>query len=160
MSALCLQLVVLTSVRSGEALKATWDEFDRASEMWIIPASRTKTGKEHRIPLSPIALRVLERAAAMRQNEFVFPGVQSGKPMSDMALTMLLRGMCPGITVHGFRSTFRDWVAEKTTHANELAEMALGHSIGSAVEAAYRRGDMFERRRQLMNDWADWLLPP
>ena len=79
--------------------------------------------------------------------------------MSDMALTMLVRGMRPVITVHGFRSTFRDWVAEKTTYANELAEMALGHAIGSAVEAAYRRGDMFDRRRQLMADWAEWLLP-
>lgn len=159
MSALCLQLVVLTAVRSGEALKARWTEFDRTSGLWNIPASRTKTGKEHRVPLSADALTVLENAAAMRQNEYVFPGVKSGKPMSDMALTMLVRGMRSGITVHGFRSTFRDWVAEKTSYANELAEMALGHAIGGAVEAAYRRGDMFERRRQLMNDWAQWCIP-
>lgn len=156
MSPLCLQLVVLTAVRSGEALAARWDEFDRSSETWSIPARRTKTGKEHRIPLSVAAVTVVEQAAALRQNEFVFPGVQSEKPMSDMALTMLVRGMRPGITVHGFRSTFRDWVAEKTSYANELAEMALGHAIGDAVEAAYRRGDMFERRRQLMDDWAIW----
>lgn len=159
MSALCLQLVILTAVRSGEGLKATWSEFDRPSETWTIPAARTKTGKEHRVPLSAAAVSLIEKAAALRQSEFVFPGVQSGKPMSDMALTMLVRGMQPGITVHGFRSTFRDWAAEKTSYANELAEMALGHAIGDAVEAAYRRGDMFERRRQLMEDWARWCAP-
>lgn len=158
-SPLCLQLLVLTAVRSGEALGARWEEFDRPSETWNIPASRTKTGKVHRVPLSAVAVTVVEKAAAMRQNEYVFPGVQSGKPMSDMALMMLVRGMRSGITVHGFRSTFRDWVAEKTSYANELAEMALGHAIGDAVEAAYRRGDMFERRRQLMDDWANWCMP-
>jgi integrase len=159
MSALCLQLLILTAVRSGEGLKATWSEFDRPSGTWTIPAVRTKTGKEHRVPLSAAAVSLIEKAAALRQNEFVFPGVQSGKPMSDMALTMLVRGMQPGITVHGFRSTFRDWAAEKTSYANELAEMALGHAIGYAVEAAYRRGDMFERRRQMMEDWARWCVP-
>jgi integrase len=160
MGALCLQLVVLTGVRSGEALKACWTEFDRPSETWIIPASRTKTEREHRVPLSSAAVTLIEQAAILRQNEYVFPGVRSGAPMSDMALTMLLRGMRPGITVHGFRSTFRDWVAEKTNYANELAELALGHAIGDAVEAAYRRGDMFERRRQLMEDWARWCSRP
>jgi integrase len=158
-SALCLELLVLTAVRSGEALQARWVEFDRAHGLWTVPASRTKTGKEHRVPLSVSAVSVVEKAAALRQGEYVFPGVQSGKPMSDMALTMLVRGMRPGITVHGFRSTFRDWVAEKTAYANELAEMALGHAVGDGVEAAYRRGDMFERRRQLMEDWAAWCCP-
>lgn len=158
-SALCLELVVLTAVRSGEALRAEWVEFDRAARVWTVPASRTKTGREHRVPLSGAAVALLDRAAQLREGDFVFPGVQSGRPMSDMALTMLLRGMRPGITVHGFRSTFRDWVAEKTSYANELAEMALGHAVGDAVEAAYRRGDMFERRRQLMADWASWCTP-
>jgi integrase len=154
MSALCLELLVLTAVRSGEALKAEWVEFDREARLWTVPASRTKTGREHRVPLSTAAIALLERAAEMRAGDYVFPGVQSGRPMSDMALTMLLRDLRPGITVHGFRSTFRDWAAEKTSYANELAEMALGHAVGDAVEAAYRRGDMFERRRQLMEDWA------
>jgi integrase len=106
------------------------------------------------VPLSDQAVAVIERAAKLRENEFVFPGVQSGRPMSDMALTMLLRGMRPGVTVHGFRGTFRDWAAEQTTYPNELAEMALGHAVSDAVEAAYRRGDMFDRRRALMADWA------
>jgi len=95
---------------------------------------------------------VLGRAVALHQNEYVFPGMQSGNPMSDMASTMLLRGMRAGITVHGFRSTFRDWAAEQTTYPNELPEMALGHLVGDAVEAAYRRGDMFDRRRALTAD--------
>jgi integrase len=154
MSALCLELVMLTAVRSGEGLRAEWVEFDRARLLWIVPGSRTKTGREHRVPLSDGAVAVIERAAQVRENEFVFPGVQSGRPMSDMALTMLLRGLHPGITVHGFRSTFRDWAAEQTTYPNELAEMALGHAVSDAVEAAYRRGDMFDRRRALMADWA------
>lgn len=157
-SGLCLQWVILTACRSGEGLGARWDEIDTENAIWVVPAARTKTAREHRVPVSAAALAVLEKAKALRQSEFVFPGVRLGKPMSDMALTMLLRGMQTGLTVHGFRSCFRDWCAEKTRHANEVCEMALGHAVGDKVEAAYRRGDLFERRRALMDDWAEYLV--
>lgn len=157
MSPLCLQLLILTASRSGEALGAQWSEIDASTKVWTIPASRTKMAREHRVSLSEPAIDVLKRAAELRQNEFVFPGAQSGRPMSDMALSMLLRGMRPGVTVHGFRSTFRDWCAETTTHADSVAEMALGHAVGDKVEAAYRRGDMLERRRALMADWGAFV---
>lgn len=158
-SVLCLEFVILTACRSGEALGATWNEIDEEKAMWTIPADRMKGRKEHRVPLSDAALAVLKKAKAMRQGDYVFPGVRSGKPMSDMSLSMLLRRMRPGITVHGFRSSFRDWAAEATHYANEVAEMALAHVVGNKVEAAYRRGDLFEKRRQMMADWAAWCEP-
>lgn len=158
-SVLCLEFVILTASRSGEARKATWDEIDLERAVWVVPASRMKAHKEHRVPLSATALAVLEKAKALCQGDYVFPGVRSGKPMSDMSLTMLLRRMHPGITVHGFRSSFRDWAAEVTHYPGEMAEMALAHAVGNKVEAAYRRGDMFEKRRQMMADWATWCEP-
>jgi integrase len=155
-SVLCLEFVILTACRSGEALKATWDEIDMEKGVWTIPSSRMKAGKEHRVPLSDAALAVLDRAKKIRHSDYVFPGVRSGKPMSDMSLTMLVRRLHDGITVHGFRSAFRDWAAEVTHYPHEAAEMALAHVVGNKVEAAYRRGDMFEKRRQMMADWAAW----
>lgn len=158
-SVMCLEFVILTACRSGEALKAKWEEIDEEKGVWVIPADRMKARKEHRVPLSDAALAVLEDAKKLRQGEYVFPGVRSGKPMSDMSLTMLLRRIHPGITVHGFRSAFRDWAAEITHYPGEMAEMALAHVVGNKVEAAYRRGDMFDKRRQMMADWAAWCEP-
>jgi integrase len=155
-SALCLEWVILTACRSGEALGARWDEVDLDRGVWTIPASRMKANREHRVPLSFDAMVLLTRADDVRQNEYIFPGVRDGRPMSNMALNMLLRELHPGITVHGFRSSFRDWAAERTTYPNEMAEMALAHTIGNAAEAAYRRGDMVERRRAMMDEWAEW----
>jgi len=158
-SVLCLEFVILTACRSGEALKATWAEIDMEKGTFVIPSFRMKAGKEHRVPLSDAALAVLEKAKAQRQGDYVFPGVRSGKPMSDMSLTMLLRRIHPGITTHGFRSSFRDWAAESTHYPGEMAEMALAHVVGNKVEAAYRRGDMFAKRQQMMADWAAWCEP-
>jgi len=158
-SPLCLEFVILTACRSGEALGAKWSEIDEGKGVWTIPAKRMKGRREHRVPLSKVAMAVIERARKLRQNEYLFPGVRSGKPMSDMSLLMLLRRLHPGVTVHGFRSSFRDWAAEVTHYPGDLAEMALAHTVANKVEAAYRRGDMFEKRRQMMTDWATWCDP-
>jgi integrase len=116
-----------------------------------------KGGREHRVPLAPDAIAVLERLQVTRVNDFVFPGGKLGRPLSNPALLLLLRRMGrDDVTVHGFRSTFRDWAAERTTYANHVVEMALAHAIPSAVESAYRRGDLFDQRRELMNAWADY----
>lgn len=158
-SALALEFLILTAARSGEVLRSSWHEIDEVSGTWTIPASRMKAGKVHRVPLSVAALAVLEKAKAIKHTDYIFPSVRTGSPMSDMSLTMLLRRIHPGITAHGFRSSFRDWAAEQTTYPSEMAEMALAHVVGNKVEAAYRRGDMFERRRQMMQDWATWCDP-
>lgn len=158
-SVLCLEFVILTACRSGEALKAKWSEIDEEKGVWIIPAERMKARREHRVPLSDAALAVLAKAKEICQGEYLFPGVRTGKPMSDMSLSMLVRRIQSAITVHGFRSSFRDWAAEATHYPCEMAEMALAHVVGNKVEAAYRRGDMFEKRRQMMADWATWCEP-
>lgn len=152
MAALALEFTILTAARSGEVIGATWQEIDLAKKVWIIPAARMKAKKEHRIPLSPRALEILEAARPMGV-EHVFPGERGG-PLSGMAMAMLLRRMGTDVTVHGFRSAFRDWAAECTGYAHEVCEMALAHVIGNKAEAAYRRGDMFEKRARLMADWA------
>jgi integrase len=127
--------------------------------MWVVPAERMKGGREHRIPISGAALNVLREMAHARlssnSDAFVFPGRDVGRPLSDMSLTAVLRRIGRGdLTAHGFRSSFRDWAAETTAYPTELVEMALAHAVGNKVEAAYRRGDLFEKRRQLMDDWA------
>jgi len=157
-AALALQFVILTAARTGEALGATWYEIDFKAKTWTIPAERMKKGdRQHRVPLSPAALAVLERLHASRINDLVFAGAKAGRPLSDMALLMLLRRMGrDDVTTHGFRSTFRDWAAERTSYPNHVVEMALAHAVSSAVEAAYRRGDLFEQRRRLMEAWADY----
>ncbi|OYU74801.1 MAG: integrase, partial [Alphaproteobacteria bacterium PA3] len=137
---------------TGEVIGATWDEVDLAKAIWTIPASRMKAVKEHRVPLSSRALEILKAVNLLGQDE-VFPG-QAGK-LSSMAMAMLLRRMKVDVTVHGFRSCFRDWAAECTGYAHEVCEMALAHTIGNKTEAAYRRGDMFEKRRRLMEDWTE-----
>ena len=156
-AALALEFAILTAARSGEVIGATWDEVDLGKAVWTIPASRMKAGKEHRVPLSPRAVAILEATKPLG-GAFLFAG-NRGK-LSLMAMTMLLRRMKADVTVHGFRSTFRDWSAECTGYAHEVCEMALAHVIGNKAEAAYRRGDLFEKRRKLMEAWATYCEAP
>lgn len=155
-AARALELIILTATRTGEALNATWAEIDFAEKAWNIPAARTKTSKPHRVPLSTAALAILREMEASRLNEYVFPGQKLGEPLSNMAcLAVLDRMERRDITVHGFRSTFRDWAAEQTSFPNFVAEMALAHIV-KGVEGDYRRGDLFEKRRRLMDAWATY----
>ena len=157
-----LQFAILTACRSGEVRGARWDEIDLDDATWTIPLSRMKGGKEHRVPLSEPALDILAAMAELKDGSgLIFLGAKSNVPMSDMTLSAVLRRMGRGdLTVHGFRSTFRDWAAEASTHLNHVAEQALAHAIPSAVEAAYRPRDLFEKRRALMDDWAAYLAKP
>jgi integrase len=154
-SARTLEFVILTAARSGEVRGACWDEIDLGARMWIIPVQRMKGGKEHRVPLSDRALAILKEMQDLRQNDLIFPGSKQGQPLSDMSLLMLLRELRPGITTHGFRSTFKDWAAEYTNIPNFVSEAALAHVVADKVEAAYRRTDLLEKRRKLMDTW-DW----
>ncbi len=156
-TALALEFVILTAGRSNEVLGARWDEFDLSKRVWIVPAARMKAGREHRIPLSPAALAILDYLKEVRDGDFAFPGRRRGRPLSPMALVMVLRRMKVDATVHGFRSAFRDWVGERTSFPRELAEAALAHLVGDAVERAYRRGDALEKRRELMEAWARFV---
>lgn len=153
-AALTLEFTILTAARTGEVIAATWDEVDLEKAVWTVPADRMKAGKEHRVPLSPRAVEILKTTQAYG-DAYLFPAVSGGK-LSTMAMTMLLRRMKADVTVHGFRSAFRDWAAECTGYAHEVAEMALAHTIDSKVERAYRRGDLFDKRRRLMADWATY----
>ncbi len=157
LSARALELTILTAARTSEVLQASWSEFDLPGTTWTVPASRMKAGREHRVPLSPAAVELLN--ALPTPADHVFPGQVEGKPLSNMAMEMCLRRMGQDqYTVHGFRSSFRDWAGEATDFPREIAEMALAHQIGSAVERAYRRGNSFARRRDLMNAWAEFCL--
>lgn len=152
-----LEFQVLTAARTGEVIGARWGEFDLGKKVWTIPAERMKSGKQHRVPLSSAALAILEKMREVRQSDFVFPGAVSRKPLSSMAFLQLLKRMKrDDLTAHGFRSTFRDWAAERTGYPRDVVEMALAHTIRDRVEAAYRRGDLFEKRRRLMEDWAKY----
>ena len=151
-AARALEFCILTAARTGEVVGATWSEIDLEKAVWTVPAERMKAGKEHRVPLSPRALEILALRQGL-QGERCFAGLK-GETLSSMAMAMLLRRMKQDVTVHGFRSAFRDWAAECTGYPYEVAEIALAHTIGSAVERAYRRGDLFEKRRGLMVDWA------
>ena len=156
-SAMALEFTILCAVRTSETIGAKWTEIDLDRKTWKIPANRIKAGKEHRVPLTPRALAILE-ALNIQSDGFVFPGQKSGKPLSNMAMLELLRTMRGrGFTVHGMRSSFKDWAAETTTHENTVTEMALAHAIGQKVEAAYRRGDLFAKRQILMDDWSRFL---
>lgn len=153
-TARALEFLILTTTRTGETLGARWEEIDFKERMWTIPAERMKAAKPHRVPLSSRAVAILKEMKEIRRNEFVFPGAKQGRPFSQMALLMLLRRMGYGhVTAHGFRSSFRDWAAERTSFSREAAEMALAHAIPDAVEAAYRRGDLLEQRRKLAEAW-------
>jgi integrase len=154
-AARALEFAILTAARTNEVLGALWDEMDLDGKVWIVPPSRMKAEREHRVPLSGAALAVLKQMQALRHPNVVFPGDRRGKPLSNMAMLMMLRRMGRGdLTAHGFRSTFRDWAAECTNFPREVAEAALAHVVGDKVEAAYRRGDLFEKRRRLMDAWA------
>ena len=157
-AAMALEFATLTATRTSEVLGATWTEVDLDKAIWTIPAERMKAGKEHRVPLSPRAVEILETVMALGKH-MLFPAVNGGR-LSVMAMAMLLRRMKVDATVHGFRSGFRDWAAECTGYAHEVCEMALAHTIGNKAEAAYRRGDMFEKRRRLMADWATFCATP
>ncbi len=160
-AARALEFTILTAARTGEVIGANWSEMNLAERLWTVPAERMKAGKEHRVPLSEAALAILERMQAIRQDDCVFPGGKRRRPISNMAMTMTLRRMGRGdLTVHGFRSSFRDWAAEHTDFPNEVAEMALAHTVSDKVEAAYRRGDLFQKRRQLMEAWARYCEAP
>lgn len=148
-----LEFAILTAARSGEVRGATWSEIDLRQRLWTIGAARMKAGREHRVPLSDAAVKVLEALPRGGANEPVFVAALGGR-LSDMTLAAVLRRMKVDAVPHGFRSTFRDWAAERTHYPNEVAEMALAHAVGSKVEAAYRRGDLFEKRIGMMRDWA------
>jgi integrase len=157
-AARALEFLILTAARSGEVLGARWGEIDLERGIWIVPTARMKAGREHRVPLSDRAKTILEAMAAVRAGDLVFPG-RGGRPMSNMAMEMLLRRMKEDeVTVHGFRSSFRDWAAEETPFPREIAEAALAHVVGDSTERAYRRGDALERRRELMQAWADYVM--
>jgi integrase len=159
-SAHALALVALTACRTSEVLLSVWDEFDFEAKIWTIPAARMKARREHKVPLSSQVVDLLRTIPCIDNSPFIFPGQRPGKPLSQMAMAMLLRRMGrDDLTVHGFRSTFRDWAAEETSFPNMVAEMALAHTVGNAVEAAYRRGDLLAKRRELMQTWADYCMP-
>ncbi|WP_421933043.1 tyrosine-type recombinase/integrase [Phenylobacterium sp.] len=164
-SALGLELLVLTAARSGEVMGATWGEIDLKEKVWTVPATRMKAGREHRVPLGERALAILDAVAPLAKDaqgvidpkSYIFPGQRKGRPLSVMAFEMLLRRMKLEITVHGFRSSFRDWSGEVSSFPREVAEAALAHSVGDQTERAYRRGDALEKRREMMDAWAVYL---
>lgn len=153
---LAFEALILTAVRSGEIRGAVWSEVDLDEALWTIPAERMKAERDHVIPLSPEAVRVFKRARQYREqgSDLVFPGAKRGKPMSDMTLTKICRDLEVDAVPHGFRSSFRDWVSEETDFDGNVAEMALAHKVSNKVEAAYRRGNLLQKRRKLMDSWA------
>jgi integrase len=160
MGARALELCVLTATRTGELLGARWPEIDMETRIWTIPAERMKAGAEHRVPLSDAAMELLRKLAAIRMGDLVFPGQSAGRPLSGMTMAMALRRMKVPVTPHGFRSSFRTWVAEQTAFPHEVAEAALAHTQGDKLVAAYQRGDLFEKRRRLMAEWARFCTVP
>jgi integrase len=159
LGALALRFTILTGARPSESIEARWSEIDTSAGVWTVPPSRMKAGREHRVPLSDAALSVLREVAPLHDDTrggWIFPGARAGRPLSNMAFLMLLRRMERGdLTAHGFRSTFRDWAAE-TGQPADVAEAALAHTLGNKVQAAYQRGDLLERRRKLMDTWAEF----
>ncbi len=159
MAAKCLEWVVLTACRSGEARGARWQEIDLANRLWVVPAERTKTSKVHRVPLSDEAVALLESLPRMATSDLVFWAPRGGQ-MSDMTMAAVMKRMGVDAVPHGMRSTFRDWCSERTAYPRDVAEMALGHAIGDKVEAAYRRGELLEKRRRMMADWSAFVSTP
>jgi integrase len=159
-SALALELCILTAARSGEILGMRWSEIDLDKKIWTVPANRMKAGREHRVPLSGRAVSILKQLAKFKAGDFVFPGQVRSKPLSNMAMEMVLRRMkVEGATVHGFRSSFRDWAGNVSSFPREVVETALAHVIGDKAEQAYRRSDALEKRRRLMDAWAAYCEP-
>lgn len=161
MAARALEFTILTAARSGETFGATWKEIDLEAALWTIPAGRMKAGREHRVPLTSRAVNILTELAGLgaHPDAYVFPGQREGRPLSIMAMDMILRRMKVDVTVHGFRSSFRDWAGEETAFPRDVAEAALAHAVGDQTERAYRRGDALEKRRKLMAAWADFCEP-
>jgi integrase len=159
-AARALEFTILTACRTSEVLGARWEEIDSEKKVWTIPASRMKAAREHRVPLPLRCLEIIEDVRKKGAEGFVFPGPKPKEPLSTMAMAMLLRRMKTEITVHGFRSSFRDWASETTGFPHEVCEMALAHTITNKAEAAYRRGDLFEKRRKLMAAWAAYCATP
>jgi integrase len=158
-ASLALELCILTAARSGEILGMQWSEIDIDKKIWTVPANRMKAGREHRVPLSSRAVAILKQLKKARVGEFVFPGQARNKPLSNMAMEMMLRRMkVNNATVHGFRSSFRDWAGNVSNFPREVVETALAHVIGDKAEQAYRRSDALEKRRQLMDAWAAYCL--
>jgi integrase len=157
-AARCLEFITLTAARLGEAINAQWGEIDHSHKTWTVPAGRMKGGREHRVPLSPAATAVLEVMAGIRKRDssHVFPGARRGRPIGENTVWEMVKSASgdDAATVHGLRSTFRDWAAERTNYPRELCELALAHVVASDVERAYQRGDLFEKRRRLMTEWA------
>jgi integrase len=156
MGARALEFAILTAARSGEVRGATWAEIDLAGKLWTIPAARMKAGKEHRVPLSDAAVSLLKALPKVPDSEHVFTAPRGGQ-LSDMTLTAVLRRMEEVAVPHGFRSTFRDWAAERTNYPREVCEMALAHTVAEGAEAAYWRSDLFDKRRRMMDEWAAFL---
>jgi integrase len=160
-AARALEFTILTAARTGETIGARRDEFYDRATVWTVPAERIKCGKEHRVALSPSATTIVKRILADHDGNLVFPGGRATRPLRNIAMLAVLGRMGRNdITVHGFRSTFRDWAAEMTSFSREVAEMALAHVVDDKVEAAYRRGDLFEKRRKLMEAWAAYCAKP
>lgn len=160
-AAKALEFLILTAARTGEVIGATREEFDLDAALWTIPADRMKAEKEHRVPLSPRTVAIVREIQKTHKGDFVFPGGKKDKPLSNMAMLALLERMeRDDLTVHGFRSTFRDWASERTNYPREVCEMALAHAVSDQVEAAYRRGDLFEKRRRMMAEWAKFCDTP
>jgi integrase len=160
-AARALEFTILTASRTSEAIGAKWSEINLKEEIWVVPAHRIKAGREHRVPLSKAAMAVLREMELVNNSDFVFPGTKKGQPLSNMAMLALKNRMGKkAITIHGFRSTFRDWAAEQTNFPREVAEAALAHAVGDKTEAAYRRGDLFKKRRQLMEAWGRYCVSP
>ena len=158
MSALALRFAILTAARAGETTGLRWSEIDMNARVWTVPADRIKAGRDHRVPLSDEAMNILSTMREVATGNLVFPGWVNGRPLALKSLRRVLKTAGGGsATVHGFRSTFRDWASERTNYSRDVAEMALAHAIGDKVEAAYRRGDLFERRKAMMQDWANFV---
>jgi integrase len=157
LGARALEFTILTACRTSEVLNAKWQEIDEPSQIWTIPAERMKAGKEHRVPLSNATLFLLNALKNQQRGDLIFPGQKRNQPLSNMTMLKVLQRLEHAYTPHGFRSTFRTWISEKTNHVHEVAEAALAHTIGDKVVAAYQRGDLFEKRRQLMLDWANFV---
>jgi integrase len=155
-----LEFLILTAARSGEVLGAKWDELDLNQRVWTIPAERMKAGREHRVPLSDAAMAVVEAMAEIRMSDYLFPGIGTGRPLAHDAMSRALHRLGREETVHGFRSGFSQWGAERTSYPFEVRELALAHAVGSQVERSYQRSDLFDRRRRLMDDWADFCAKP
>lgn len=155
-----LEILILTGLRTAEVLEAKWDEINLEKREWIIPAERMKNGKEHKVPLTDRVLEILGTLPREDGNPFVFIGAKAGSPFYIKGLFKLMRQLRPGVTTHGFRSSFSDWAHEKTNAQTHIIEMCLAHTVGSAVERAYRRGDLFDKRRALMEAWEAFCLHP